>query len=530
MFRHGATNLQADTDDRYDALPIGKPSRGHAVWLPFAVFVLLAGGVVGASMEIPPARLAGSLQTLTDAWSRRTADASATLSRLLATTGWRSEAPHRVAASSMTAHVTNVPVIAEAEDRTDLSYGDRLKITFFETLDVQLDSGTHSDQAVAAVFPRMDMSGDYQVDESGSVNIPKLGQMEAAGHTITGLQREVAASFKRVLGRTSDVHVAIVERLPVYVLGMVRNSGSFPYMPGMVVLQGLADAGGTGSGTIDTSGAIESIRETERLRAAEDRMDQLLIKHAALIAERDTAQEIEVPPSIQSRMSQAKSDDERKMLMARVTAAAVTLSLDRRRHQEQFVLAQRQLNIAQAELDAQHKRADQLKDLVEKKQMMLHELQAIATHGSVSKYKIMDMATDISTVMAQQDEVQVAIVQTERSLAEAAFALEKLQTDYASRLDDELIATQHDKDDCARSIASMRAVVQVLQNSGGLVPAGAARYPGLRIMRRVAEGLTEVPATETTSLLPGDILQVGSATQPVTATSLDNAPATFNGG
>ena len=59
MFRHGATNLQADTDDRYDALPIGKRSRGHAVWLSLAVFVLLAGGVVGASMGIPPARLAG---------------------------------------------------------------------------------------------------------------------------------------------------------------------------------------------------------------------------------------------------------------------------------------------------------------------------------------------------------------------------------------------------------------------------------------------------------------------------------------
>ena len=300
-------------------------------------------------------------------------------------------------------------------------------------------------------------------------------------------------------------------------------------MPGMVVLQALADAGGIGSGTIDTSSAIESIRETERLRAAEDRMDQLLIKHAALIAERDTAPEIEVPPGIQSRMLQAKGDDDRKMLMARVTAAAVTLSLDRRRHQEQFVLAQRQLNIAQAELDAQHKRADQLNDLLGKKQMMLHELQAIAAHGSVSKYKLMDMATDISTVMAQQDDVQVTIVQTERSLAEAAFALEKLQTDYASRLDDALIATQHDIDDGARSIASMRAVVQVLQNSGGLVPAGAAKYPGLRIMRRVAEGLTEVPATETTSLLPGDILQVGSATQPVTATSVDNAP-NYNGG
>jgi polysaccharide biosynthesis/export protein ExoF len=528
MFRHRVTNSRADTDDRYNAPPIGKRGRGHAVWLSFAFFVLLACGAVGASMQIPPAQLAGSLQALTDAWSRLTRDASATLSRPF--TGWRSEAPHRVATSPTMSHITDVPVISAAEDRTVLAYGDRLKITFFETLDVQLDSGTHSDPAVAAVFPRMDLSGDYAVDESGSVNIPRLGQIAAAGQTITGLQREVLASFKRVIGRTSDVHVAIVERLPVYVLGMVRNSGSFPYMPGMVVLHALADAGGIGSGTTDTSSAIESIRETERLHAAEDQMDQLLIKHAALIAERDNAQEIEVPPSIQLRELQAKSDDERKMLMARVAAAAVTLSLNRRRHQEQFVLAQRQLNITQAELDAQHRRGEQLKDLLEKKQTMLHELQAIAAHGSVPKYRIMDMTTDISAVMARQDDVQVAIVQAERGVAEAAFALEKLQTDYASRLDDELIATQHEIDDCAHSTASMRAVVQVLRNSGGSVPAGAAKYSGLRIMRRVAEGLTVVPATETTSLLPGDILQVESATHPVSATSEGNAPANYNGG
>ncbi len=200
--------------------------------------------------------------------------------------------------------------IPRGGERGVISYGDRLKITFFESLGVTLDdSGGNSDHVVATVFPRMDLSAEYAVDESGSVNIPKLGQFATTGQTITALQSDLAAAFERAIGRTSDVHVAIVERQPIYVLGTVRNAGTFKHAPGMTVLQALADAGGIDLGIADTSRAIESIRETERLRQAEDRLDRLLVKQARLIAQRDNSDDIAVPASIKSRLSQATSHD-----------------------------------------------------------------------------------------------------------------------------------------------------------------------------------------------------------------------------
>ena len=99
-----------------------------------------------------------------------------------------------------------------------------------------------------------------------------------------------------------DVHVVILERKPIYVLGPVRNAGTFKYTPGMIVLQALADAGGLGVDVVDTSRAIESIRETEHLRQGEDRFDRLLVKQARLIAQRDGLDAIMLPASIRSKM------------------------------------------------------------------------------------------------------------------------------------------------------------------------------------------------------------------------------------
>ena len=53
----------------------------------------------------------------------------------------------------------------------------------------------------------------------------------------------------------------------------------------MTVLQALAGAGGTNLGAADTSRAIETIRETERLHQAQGRFDRLLVKQARLIAQ-----------------------------------------------------------------------------------------------------------------------------------------------------------------------------------------------------------------------------------------------------
>ncbi len=504
MFRRHQTSKSIGGHAGGRGVSVGNRNGSQALRVSLVSLLLVASVPVGFVVltDLPKAPVAGTLQIFSDTWTR-----------VRAGVPWRSEPRPLAAADATNGPMTAAPrtplVVSRSAERGVISVGDRLKITFFESLGVTLDeSGTTSDHVVAAVFPRMDLSAEYAVDESGRVNIPKLGEFATAGQTITALQSDLATAFQRAIGRTSDVHVAIAERQPIYVLGTVRNPGSYKYTPGMIVLQVLAAAGGTDLAMGDTSKAIESIRETERLRQAEDRQNRLFVKQARLIAQRDDSDSIIVPASIKSALSQTAPHERLDALLA---GAATPLSVERKKYQQQLSLAERQVSIARVEIEAQSMRAGQLNELLARKDDRLHGLEAIAAHGSVSQYKLTDMKVDISELVARQEDLRVAMAQAERRLVEAEMARSKTELDYTLGIEKDLASTQQDIDDCAREIASMQAVTQVLRDGLPQFAVNSASPPGLTITRRVAEGLIVTFVTETTSLLPGDVVQVGAA-------------------
>ena len=392
-------------------------------------------------------------------------------------------------------------------------YGDRLKITFFETLQVLLGpNGTPEANAIATAFPRTDLSGEYTVDEAGRVNIPVLGQFVAANETVPALQSKLAATFGYSIGRAGDAHVAIVDRQPVYVLGTVRNAGTYKYTPGMILLQALAAAGGANSDTVDTSQAIEGIREAERLRQSQQRLDRLVLTQARLVAQRDNADIMQFPQNILTKLAGGAEHDRMNAL---VTDETVTLATGRRSYQQQLSLADRQVRIAQTELDAQNTRANQLQDLRSQTSNRLDQLQRIAARGSVSQYSVADAGVKLAELAARQEDLKVAIAQAERGVVAAEAARTKLEIDYAAGLERDLIGTQREIDDCTHAIASMRAVTELLGDGVRRVRGDAV----FSITRRAAEGVAIIHGNEDTPLLPGDVVRVGTSDLSPTRTS-----------
>ena len=171
------------------------------------------------------------------------------------------------------------------------------------------------------------------------------------------------------------------------------------------------------------------------------------------------------------------------------------------------------LLILRIELEAQNLRAGQLTSLLAKKSDRLRELEGIAAHGSVSQLKLTDVGVDISETTARREDIRVALAQSERRLVEAEIALAKIQLDHAAGIDKELSATEQDIDDCTRAIISMQAVTEVLRDSRPDSAGAPTDVPFLRITRRIDDGLRVIPATEATSLLPGDVVQVNYASR-----------------
>jgi polysaccharide biosynthesis/export protein len=92
------------------------------------------------------------------------------------------------------------------------------------------------------IWREPDLSGDFIVDESGKVVLPKLGPVEVSGLAPDSVKHWVHASFSEYL-RNPSIEVVVLRRINV--LGAVRAPGLYPVDPTMTVADVLALAGGT---------------------------------------------------------------------------------------------------------------------------------------------------------------------------------------------------------------------------------------------------------------------------------------------
>lgn len=472
--------------------------RGQARALPR----LLAAGLVSAVpiavaiwVALPPERLAGLQTALATLRTQARALAGLTINAPAIATA---PTPRPVVARPR-------PVPAEPRSGAILAYGDQLKITFYESFAVAVGAGT-AGEPVATIYPRLDLSGTYVIDADGQLSVPRLGTFRAAGEPMGQLQVALERGSERAFGRSADVHVAILAREPVYVLGAVRNAGAFAWRPGMTVLQALGAAGWQPAAAVaDRSAAIEAIRERQRLRQAEVGAARLLVTLARLSALSAGTDRLPLPEAALAELHELVAPDEAATMIA---GARATLVMELASFSQEVALAERQIAVARAGVAAQHVRVEQLADLIDKKNLRLRELQGIAARGSLAHFKLTDLTADISEVVARREDARASEVQAERQLLEAQIILARVNEQHTTSLDKQISAVRQQRDDAKSSIASMHAVLQVLTPIAG-ADAGAGGPIALTITRRTPEGTSTLHADEATPLLPGDVVRIG---------------------
>lgn len=94
------------------------------------------------------------------------------------------------------------------------------------------------------IYGEGDLSGEFDVDASGSVSLPLIGEVRADGRTLRELEIIVADKFREGYLTDPRVNVDVLNYRPYYIVGEVQEPGEFPYSAGMTVLNALAVAGG----------------------------------------------------------------------------------------------------------------------------------------------------------------------------------------------------------------------------------------------------------------------------------------------
>lgn len=94
------------------------------------------------------------------------------------------------------------------------------------------------------VFGQQDLGGEFQLDGTGVVSLPLIGQVIVKDKTVRELETAIAERLRD--GYLSDPRVSaeVLNFRPFYILGEVNRPGEYPYTDGLTVMKAVATAQG----------------------------------------------------------------------------------------------------------------------------------------------------------------------------------------------------------------------------------------------------------------------------------------------
>lgn len=113
------------------------------------------------------------------------------------------------------------------------------------------------------VFNQSEVSGRYEVETDGAFSFPLIGRVAATGRTAEELERTLRTRLLDGFFKNPRITVAVAEyrSQQVFVMGEVRNPGSYPLAAEISLIEMLALAG---SLTPQASGVVIVVRSGER--------------------------------------------------------------------------------------------------------------------------------------------------------------------------------------------------------------------------------------------------------------------------
>jgi len=381
-----------------------------------------------------------------------------------------------------------------------LGVDDKLKISFFETIDVASrkpgeNQNAAPQGALRTFYQRMDLSGEYVVDHDGWIAIPILGKFRLGGRGLDDVRSDLITAFSGVTKRTADVSVTVVDRPPVYVVGPVKNPGAYKYVPGMIVLHAVALAGGHDRGESGLSNIIEGVRETERLHKTSDQIQRLFARRARLEAQRAGLSTVPIPVQL------AKVDSN-SGITAFLSLENTLLRAESAKRQEQENELTAKIVAASREVDAFKRRLGQADVQRDMRAERLDDLQKLKDRGVVSNNTVIALRTELADIEARREEYAVAVIQAESRLTLAEKAKRRFTSDEEETIAKNIAAVDQEIADARGALDSSQTLATILINRRGQI---AQTY---QILRQTKDGAASLAATEVTPLKPGDVLKV----------------------
>ncbi|MER8771826.1 polysaccharide biosynthesis/export family protein [Mesorhizobium sp. M0960] len=404
--------------------------------------------------------------------------------------------------------VSAVPVSAErlknlskapdASTGTLFGIGDRLKVAFYERVDVEEDKWGGASSALHGILQRPELSGEYIVQEDGTISLPLLGSIPVANRSTQQVEADLVETFDQLLGRKGLVNILALERPPIYVLGPVKNPGSFKYAPGMTILHAIALAGGLERAESEPWQKIEAVRETQKRSGAIDALLKLLARAAVLKAERDgTAptiprQLLELAGTTEAANLVNEQSDRRK--------AVATAHKDRERANLRALEAAKQDVVA-------YGRTESLDKLVKLRQERVNSMRTLVDRKVLSMAVMDQIQSELSDAEQRRQDALNQYASANQRLASLESEVLRTRADLRNDLEVEIETTESQIAANVREFNVSEGVLYTLPVTRVQFAkdASSATY---QIVRQSASGPVSIESVGMTLLQPGDLVNI----------------------
>jgi polysaccharide export outer membrane protein len=126
------------------------------------------------------------------------------------------------------------------------------------------------DKVRVTVYDETDLSGEFQVDDTGYVRLPLIGQVKALGRTARQLEGDVSTALLDGYLKNPRVNVEVTTYRPFYIIGQVNRPGQYPYTSNMSALDAIGVAGGFTDHAVESSVRIRHEGEVKEYDVALD--------------------------------------------------------------------------------------------------------------------------------------------------------------------------------------------------------------------------------------------------------------------
>jgi protein involved in polysaccharide export with SLBB domain len=358
----------------------------------------------------------------------------------------------------------------------------------------------------------------YTVDPTGSLSLPLIGQLKAAGYTPAELGTLISHMLaKRLnLGAVPHATVEVSEFRPIFITGHVERSGEYPYTPGMTVLQGLSRGGGLYKGNSEHSFRLE--REFLTTSGTFDRLlqerERLIVRKARLEAELAQADRIAFPAELRLTRRPYKVEFTASLMSKEESV----FELRRKAYETQLTALNQLQNFLEQEVEMLGKRLEAHQSQIDLMKAELSGIEHLSDRGLATQPRLLALRRNLAQLEGERLRMESERTRARQEVSRVVLSRIEFDNKRANELTVELQQTEARLQQVVQEASVAEQLLhetrhQASQSPMRLVSTGGLSRTGepqvtYSIARQVKGGVIEIEANESTLLMPGDTIKV----------------------